>query len=140
MEDRLFDNDDGQDIKDISKEIIDLNEPFVDIIEDDFKSPMETITVDDIDISSNDGIAIEVPKKIKIITDLNRSHLASNRVKKKYFCQKLKGLLKKSNNKAANYLRKAGYLDTDDLETVDYNNDNNIADLDDVATVDYNND
>ena len=66
MEDRLFDNDDGQDIKDISKEIIDLNEPFVDIIEDDFKSPMETITVDDdIDIPSNDGIAIEVPKKNK---------------------------------------------------------------------------
>ena len=122
MEDRLFDNDDGQDIKDISKEIIDLNEPFVDIIEDDFKSPMETITIDhDIDIPSDDGIAIDAPKKIKIITDPNRLRLASNRIKKKYFCQKSKGLLKKSNKKAANYLRKAVYLDTDGLEIVDYN-------------------
>ena len=64
MDDRLFDNDDGQDIKDISKEIIDVNEPFVDIIKDDFKSPMETTTIDnDIDIPSDDGIAIDVPKK-----------------------------------------------------------------------------
>ena len=31
--------------------------------------------------------------------------------------------------------KKAGYLETDDLETVDYNND---VSLDDVATVDYN--
>ena len=61
--------------------------------------------------------------------------LASNRIKKKYFRQKSKDILKKSNKKAAAYLRKAGYLDTDDLETVDYNNDNN---LDDIATVDYN--
>ena len=37
IEDRLFDNDDAQDIKNISKEIIDVNEPFVDIIADNFK-------------------------------------------------------------------------------------------------------
>ena len=79
-------------------------------------------------------------KKTEIITDPNRFSLASNTIKKKYFCQKSKGLLKKTNKKAANYLRKAGYLDTNDLETVDYSNDNNIVDLDDVATVDYNND
>ena len=83
---------------------------------------METITIDhDIDIPSDDGIAIDAPKKIKIITDPNRLRLASNRIKKKFFCQISKGLLKKSNKKAANYLRKAGYLDTDDLEIVDYN-------------------
>ena len=76
-----------------------------------------------------------MPKKSKIITDPNELRLASNRIKKKYFRQKSKGILKKSNKKAAAYLRKAGYLDTDDLETVDYNNDNN---LDDIATVDYN--
>ena len=52
--------------------------------------------------------------------------LASNRIKKKYFRQKSKGILKKSNKKAAVCLRKAGYLDTDDLETVDYNNNNII--------------
>ena len=66
--------------------------------------------------------------------------MASNRIKKKYFRHKSNCLLKKSNEKAANYLRKTGYLDTDGLETVDYNNDNDIADLDYVATVDHNND
>ena len=50
---------------------------------------MKTITIDhDIDIPSDDGIAIDTPKKIKIITDPNRLRLASNRIKKKYFCQK----------------------------------------------------
>ena len=49
-------------------------------------------------------------------------------------------MLKRSNKKATAWLRKAGYLDTDDLETIDYNNDSNINDLDDVETVDYNND
>ena len=34
IEDGLFDSDNGQDIKVISKEIIDVNEPFSDIIED----------------------------------------------------------------------------------------------------------
>ena len=66
IEDRLFDNDDAQDIKDISKEIIDVNEPFVDIIADNFKWPIKTITIDDdIYIPSADGIAIDAPKKKK---------------------------------------------------------------------------
>ena len=61
-EDRLFDNVDRQDIKDISKEIIDVNKPFV----DDFESPIETIRLDDdIDIPSDDRIAIDRPKKNK---------------------------------------------------------------------------
>ena len=46
--------------------------------------------------------------------------------------------MKKTNQKAAEYLRKAGYLDTDNLEMVDYSSDNNIDDFDVVATVDYN--
>ena len=78
IEDGLFDNDNGQAFKDISKEIIDVNEPFVDIIEDEFKSHTETITIDDdINIPSGDKIAIDAPKIIKIITDANRLRLAS---------------------------------------------------------------
>ena len=89
IEDGLFENDDGQDIKDISKEIIDVSEPFV----DDFESPIETIRLDnDIDIPSDDGIAIDASKKTKIITDPNKLRLASNKIKKKYFRQKSKGL------------------------------------------------
>ena len=54
MEDGLFDNDNGQGIKEISKEIIDVNEPFI----DDFESPIEKIRLDgDIDIPSDDGIS-----------------------------------------------------------------------------------
>ena len=34
-------------------------------------------------------------------------------------------------------MKKAGYLDVDDTETVNYSNDTNI---DDVETIDYNND
>ena len=44
--------------------------------------------------------------------------------------------MKKANKKATEWLKKAGYLETDNLETVDYNND---ISLDDVQTVDYNN-
>ena len=66
---------------------------FVDIVEDDFKSSIETITIDDdINIPSDDRIAIDRPKKIKIITDPNRLRLASDRIKKKYFREKSKGL------------------------------------------------
>ena len=45
--------------------------------------------------------------------------------------------MKNANKKLLNGWKKAGYLETDDLETVDYNNDIN---LDDVQTRDYNND
>ena len=44
--------------------------------------------------------------------------------------------MKKANKKATEWLKKAGYLETDDLETVDYNND---ISLDDVQSLDYNN-
>ena len=81
-EDRLFDNNDGQDIKDISKEITDVNEPLV----DDFESPIETIRLDDdIDIPSDDKTAIDMPKKIKLISDPNKLHLVSNRINKNIF-------------------------------------------------------
>ena len=40
----------------------------------------------------------------------------------------------------ADWLKKAVYLGTDDLETIHYNNDTNIENLDDVETVNYKND
>ena len=49
-------------------------------------------------------------------------------------------MLKKANKKAADWLRKSGYLGTDDLETIDYNNNTNTNNLADVETIDYNND
>ena len=58
--------------------------------ENDEFNPIETITTeDDIDISPDDGIAIDTPKKVKIITtNSNPLRLASNRIKKKYLRQK----------------------------------------------------
>ena len=38
------------------------------------------------------------------------------------------------------WLKQAGYLDTDDLQTIGHNNNTNVNDLDDVELVDYNND
>ena len=55
----------------------------------------------------DDGIAIDAQKKKKkeIITDPNRLHLASDRIKKNYFRQKSRGVLKKSNKKTATWLK-----------------------------------
>ena len=109
---------------------------------DDEFNPIETITIEDnIDISSDDRIAIYTPKKVKIITtNSNQLRLASNRIKKNCLRQKSRGIPRKANKRAAEWLRKTGFLDTDDLETIDYNNDTNINDLDDVETINYNND
>ena len=43
--------------------------------------------------------------------------------------------MKNVNKRAPNWLKKEGYLETDDSEMVDYNNDVSLAD---VATVDFN--
>ena len=58
--------------------------------ENDEFNPIETITTEgDIDISPDDGIAIDTPKKVKIITtNSNPLRLPSNRIKKKYLRQK----------------------------------------------------
>ena len=65
------------------------------LIREDFKS-VETITIEDgIYIPLGDSIAIDALKKVKIITDPNRLHLATNRIKKRYLRQKSKGTLKK---------------------------------------------
>ena len=90
----------------------------------------------DIDTPSRNGIVIDASKKVKIITDTNRLWLAPNRIKKKYERQRQKESLKKANKKASKWLKRAGYLDTDDLETINYNNDTN---MDNIETVDYDN-
>ena len=55
----------------------------------------------------------------------NRLRITSNEIKKKYIHQKSKGILKKANKTAADWLRRVGYIDIDDLETNDCNNDTN---------------
>ena len=47
---------------------------------------------------------------------------------------------KRQIKKAAGSLKKTGFLCTDDLETIDYNNDTIINDLDDVEIINCNND
>ena len=108
-------------------------------IPDNIPSNLETIkTFKDIEIPSIDNLATDAPKKLKIISNPNSLRMASNKIKKKYIRQKSKGKLKKINKKVAKHLQNANYLDTDNLEMVDYNNDNNIDDFDDDVTVDYN--
>ena len=101
IEDDLFDNDDTQTIKNVSKEILDVTDPIetIALLDDDFKLSVTIAIEDDIDIPSGDDIAIDAPQKLKIITDPNRLCLASNRIKKKYICQKSKGTLKKQKTK-----------------------------------------
>ena len=67
----------------------------------------ETIVInDDVDIAS---------EKLKIITsNFNKIHLAANKIKKKYKKQKSVSTLRAKSKKAADWLRGAGYLDTDD--------------------------
>lgn len=85
-----------------------------------FPDDIETINIEDvIDIPSNDGIAVDVPRKTKILTtNSNRVCLPSERIKKKYQRQKSRGYLKKANKKVADFLRRVGHLDTDGLETI----------------------
>lgn len=55
---------------------------------------------------------------------------------KKYQSQRQKGSLEKTSKKATKWLKKASFLETDDLKIIDYNNDANLVD---VANVNYNN-
>ena len=66
------------------------------------------------------------PEKIEKPPKINpnaRLEVSANRIKKNYQRQRQKGRLKNVNKKTTNLLKNAGYLETDDLETVDYNND-----------------
>ena len=104
IEDSLFDTYDTEAIKNISKEMIDIVEPIetITVTDDNAKfNPIETITIEDnIDILLDADIAIDALKKVKIITtNSNQLRLASNRIKKKYLCQKLREILKNANKK-----------------------------------------
>ena len=81
----------------------------------------------------------EQPKKAKKtppkITPNVGLKAAPIRILKKYQRQRQKGHLENVNKRAPNWLKKEGYLETDDSEMVDYNSDVSLAD---VATVDYN--
>lgn len=72
-----------------------------------------------------------LPSGSKIIrTNANQVRLAADRIKKKYRKQKPTGVLREKKKKnPADWLKHAGYLDTDDLQTVNYNNDTNVGDL-----------
>ena len=61
------------------------------------------------------------------MTEPNRLRITSNEIKKKHIHQKSKGILKKANKKAADWLRRVGYIDIDGLETNDCNSDTNNA-------------
>ena len=106
IEDSLFDTYDTEAIKNISKEMIDIVEPIetITVTDDNAKfNPIETITIEDnIDILLDADIAIDALKKVKIVTtNSNQLRLASNRIKKKYLCQKLREILKNANKKTA---------------------------------------
>ena len=86
---------------------------------------------DNIEIPSDDEVAIGGPKKMKIIPNPNIVHLVSNRIIKNVKSEYKKEVWKKTNKKSAEL------LGTDDLQTIDYNND---VTLDDLKTIDFNND
>ena len=141
IEDGLFDNNDKEAIKNNSKDIIDTTNEIT-TLDNDY--PIETIVInEDIDIPSDDGVAINsgLPKKVKIIlSNANKVRLAADKIKNKYKKQKPISTLRAKNKKGADWLKRAGCVDTDDLQTIDYNNDTNVTDLDDVETINYNND
>ena len=85
IKDDLFDNNDSQDIKNISGDVI------------------ETIDLSD---------DIEIPSNNEVVTDAIPQDL------EKISKQRPKGNLKKTNKKASKWLKKTGYLGTDDLETI----------------------
>ena len=75
---------------------------------------------------------------MKIIPNPNGICLASNRTIEKYKKQRQKdNLQKKTKKKASKWLKKASFLGTDNLQTIDYNNDTS---LDNLEAVDFNND
>ena len=58
-------------------------------------------------------------------------------LRKKFQRQRQKGNLKKANKKASKWQKRAVFLGTDGLQTIDYNN---HVSVNDIETVDFNND
>ena len=93
IEDDLFDNNDSQEIKNISSDVIETT---------DFS--------DGIEIPSDNELAADAPRKANIIsTHPNRTRLEFCRILRKYQRQRQKGNLKKLNKKASKWLKKASY-------------------------------
>ena len=100
IEDDLFDDYDTQAIKNILKEIIDVINPDGTVFDDIDFEPIETNTIpddietinikNDIDILTDDGIAIDASKKVKILTEPNRLRITSNEIKKNIFIKNQK--------------------------------------------------
>ena len=61
----------------------------------------------------------------------------ANKILKKYNRQRNRRNPKKTNSRAAKWLKNIGHLDTSDQQTIDYNND---VDITDIEMVDFNND
>ena len=150
IEHDLFDDDNSQAVKDVSKDIIDRaddaihNFPTVTDDNETIDDTIKTIIIyDGIQIPEEDGIVVDtgVSKKVKIISShANRIKTVADKILNKYKKQKQIGKLKAKNKKAADWLTQAGWLNTDDQQTIDYNNDANITDFDDLETIDYNKD
>ena len=91
-------------------------------------------------LDQNDVLCEELPihlVKSQIIKPNQKLELVVNKIKKKYARQRNRKNLKRTNARAEKWLKKSGYLDTSNLQTIDYNND---ADITGLETVDYNND
>ena len=77
------------------------------------------------------------PVKRQIIKPNTRLELAANKIKKNTTDKEIEKNLKTANARVAKWLKKSGYLDSSDLQIIDYNNDVDITVLE---TVDYKND
>ena len=128
---------------DLVDDIMDYNNPFKDTFKadpedifinnnlfDDFDQNNKKdikIVYDDIskdqNLNQNDVLFEKLPKralKQQIIRPSKKLELAPNNIKKKY---------SKKYSLAKKWLKRAGYLDASDQQTIDYDNDANITDL-----------
>ena len=116
IEGNLFDDINSKDIKKVSDGVI-----------------KETNFDDKIEIPFDDEVALDGPKEN--YSQPKSMRLASNRIIKIYLKQIRKESLKITNKKSVEWLKKAGFLGTDNLQTTDNNND---VTLDDLETIDFN--
>ena len=121
IEGNLFDDTDQRDIKKIAEDkVSEINPPdnllIVDLPDEDPINQGKTVRYDPV---------------------TNSICLVSDKIKKKYWKQRKIGGLKQVNKKAAKLLKIAGFLDTDNLETINYNN-TNLNYLEDETGMDTN--
>ena len=121
IEGNLFDDTDQRDIKKIAEgKVSEINPPdnllIVDLPDEDPINQGKTVSYDPV---------------------TNSICLASDKIKKKYWKQRKIGGLKQVNKKAAKLLKIAGFLDTHNLETINYNN-TNLNYLEDETGMDTN--